>query len=67
MSIGPIWFITKPKQILFGNWQTRPKQMGPNEIIAFCTKQKQIAFGYWPSGPNQMGPNKILTFGTKPM
>ena len=29
----------------FGNWRTRPKQMGPNEIIACDIKPKQMEFG----------------------
>ena len=45
MSFGLIWFGTKPKQMLFGNWPTRPKQMGQNETGAFGIKPKQIAFG----------------------
>jgi hypothetical protein len=45
MSFGLIWVSTKPKQMPFGNWMARPKQMGPNEIFSFGTKPKQIAFG----------------------
>ena len=56
MSFGLIWFGTKPKQMLFGNWPTRPKQMGPNETDAFGTKPKQMTFGNWLARPNQMRP-----------
>ena len=44
MSFGLIWFGTKPKQMLFGNWPIRPKQMGTNKINTFGTKPKQMAF-----------------------
>ena len=44
MSFGLIWFSTKPKQMPFGKWMARPKQMRPNEIVSIGTKPKQIAF-----------------------
>ena len=66
MSFGLIWFDTKPKQMSFGNWPTRPKQMGPNEITLFGAKPKQMSFGNWLTSPKQMSPNEINAFGTKP-
>ena len=42
-----------PKQMLFGNLPTRPKQMGPNEIITFGSKPKQLTFGNWLASTNQ--------------
>ena len=58
-------FSTKPKQMIFFNWPTSLKQIGPNVIIAFSTKPKQITFGNESARPNQMWPYDILTFGTK--
>jgi hypothetical protein len=29
----------------FDNWLARPKQLGPNEIVAFVTNQNQMAIG----------------------
>ena len=45
ISFGLIWFNTEPKQMPFGKWMVRPKQMRPNGIISFGTKPKQITFG----------------------
>ena len=45
ISFGLFWFITKPKQMPFGIWMTRLKQMWPNKNILFGTKPKQMAFG----------------------
>ena len=61
-----IAFGTKPKQIAFGNWPSRPKQMGPKEILTFGTKPKQMTFGNWLAKPNQMRLSEILPFGSKP-
>ena len=69
--MGPnenIAFGTKPKQIVFGNWPSRPNQMGPNEIITFGTKPKQMTFGNWLARPSTIlafGP-KSNEFGSKP-
>ena len=54
-----------PNQIAFGNWPSRPNQIGPNEIITFGTKPKQMTFGNWLARPNQMRPNESLQFGFK--